>query len=87
MPCCAAPLSDQALFFLPTAFLPPAGSFTFRDFELFFMTLGYSPSARTAISAGLLFPVSSEVQVLTTGIKQNLWSAIRKARPFPLRAT
>ncbi len=66
--------SDQALFFMPTAFLPPAKAFTFRDFELLFITFGYSPGARTAISGGFLFPVTPALQVVTAGLKQNLWS-------------
>jgi hypothetical protein len=65
--------SDQALFFLPTAFTPPARAVTFRDFELFFLTLGYSPTDATSLTAGALFPISPEVQVLTAGIKQRLW--------------
>jgi hypothetical protein len=66
--------SDQALFFMPTAFLPPAGAFTFRDFELLFLTFGYSPGARTSLSLGFLFPVLPSIQVGTLGFKQNLWS-------------
>jgi hypothetical protein len=65
--------SDQALFFLPTAFTPPARAVTFRDFELFFLTLGYSPTDATSLTAGALFPISPEVQVLTAGLKQRLW--------------
>jgi hypothetical protein len=64
--------SDQALFFLPTAFTPPARSFTFRDFELFFLTLGYSSTDATSFTGGFLFPISSEVQVLTFGFKQRV---------------
>ncbi|MEO7423734.1 MAG: hypothetical protein ABI036_01015 [Fibrobacteria bacterium] len=65
--------SDQALFFMPTAFMPPAQTVNFRDFELLYLTLGYSPSEVTAVTGGLLFPVSPELQVLTFGIKQQLW--------------
>jgi hypothetical protein len=65
--------SDQALFFLPTAFTPPARAVTFRDFELFFLTLGYSPTDATSLTAGALFPISPEVQVLTAGLKRRLW--------------
>ncbi|MBW8890510.1 MAG: hypothetical protein JF616_22385 [Fibrobacteres bacterium] len=66
--------SDQALFFMPTAFLPPAGAFSFRDFELLFLTFGYSPGERTALSVGFLFPVLPGLQVGTIGLKRNLWS-------------
>lgn len=65
--------SDQALFFLPTAFTPPKGSFTFRDFELLFLTLGFAPTGSTSLTGGFLFPVTSEVQLLTLGFKQGLW--------------
>lgn len=65
--------SDQALFFLPTAFTPPRGSFVFRDFELLFLTFGYSPTQSTSITGGFLFPVTTEAQLLTLGFKQQLW--------------
>jgi hypothetical protein len=67
--------ADQALFFMPTAFLPPAKAISFRDFELFFLTLGYSPTAMTSLSAGFLFPISPDFQLLTAGIKQRVWEA------------
>lgn len=41
--------SDQALFFMPTAFMPPKDSVAFRDFELLFLTLGVSPTSTTSI--------------------------------------
>jgi hypothetical protein len=65
--------ADQALFFMPTAFTPPARAFSFRDFELFFLTLGFSPIDATAITVGFLFPITPELQVLTAGFKQRLW--------------
>jgi hypothetical protein len=67
--------ADQALFFMPTAFLPPAKAISFRDFELFFLTLGFSPTAMTSLSAGFLFPISPDFQLLTAGIKQRVWEA------------
>jgi hypothetical protein len=73
-PASAQDPSDQALFFMPTAFMPPARAFTFRDFELLFMTFGYSPAARTSLSVGFLFPVTPEFLLVTAGLKQNLWS-------------
>jgi len=66
--------SDQALFLMPTAFLPPAKAFAFRDFDLLFMTFGYSPGARTAISGGFLLPAGIPLAAFTAGLKQNLWS-------------
>ena len=67
--------SDQALLFMPTAFTPPARAFTFRDFELFFLTMGYAPTDATSLTGGFLFPISSEVQILTAGAKQRLWQS------------
>jgi hypothetical protein len=64
--------SGQALFFLPTAFTPHQGAFTFRDFELLFLTLGYSPTDATSITLGALFPITSEFQLFTAGFKQQL---------------
>lgn len=66
--------TDQALFFLPTGFMPPKGSFTFRDFELLFLTGSYSPTATTSLTGGFLFPISPELQLLTVGLKQQLFS-------------
>lgn len=65
--------SDQALFFMPTAFTPARGSFMFRDFELLFLTFGYAPTASTTLTGGFLFPVSSEVQLGTFGFKQKIF--------------
>jgi hypothetical protein len=65
--------SGHALFFLPTAFVPPRGTTTFRDFELFFLTFGHSLTNSTVMTAGFLFPVTSEFQILTAGFKQQLW--------------
>lgn len=65
--------SDHALFFMPTAFTPPARSFMFRDFELLFLTFGFAPTASTTVTGGFLFPITSKVQLLTAGFKQKLW--------------
>jgi hypothetical protein len=67
--------SGHALFFLPTAFVPPRGTVTFRDFELFFLNFGYSITNSTVISGGFLFPITTEYQILTAGFKQQLWSS------------
>lgn len=67
--------ADQALFFMPTAFTPKKGTVSFRDFELLFLTLGFSPTNTSSITGGFLFPLSSDVQVLTVGVKQRLWMA------------
>jgi hypothetical protein len=64
--------SGNALFFLPTAFTPQQGAFTFRDFELLFLTLGYAATDATSITFGALFPITSEFQLFTAGFKQQL---------------
>ncbi len=63
----------HTLVLIPTAFLPPQGSVVFRDFELLFLTLGYSPTASTSVVAGALFPVSADFNALTFGVKQGLY--------------
>ncbi len=65
--------SGHALFFLPTAFTPHRGAFTFRDFELLFLTLGYSATDATSFTLGGLFPITSEFQLFTFGAKHRLW--------------
>ena len=65
--------SGQALFFMPTAFTPPKGSVVFRDFELLFLTLGYSPTNTTSIVAGAMLPFTSEFNAVTLGVKQGLY--------------
>jgi hypothetical protein len=67
--------AGYALFFMPTAFTPEAGTVTFRDFELFFLAFGFSPTNTTVFSGGFLFPISSSVQVLSFGAKQQLYSS------------
>lgn len=63
----------HTLVLMPTAFLPPQGSVVFRDFELLFLTLGYSPTATTSVVAGAMFPVSADFNALTFGVKQGLY--------------
>jgi hypothetical protein len=63
----------HALVLMPTAFLPPQGSIVFRDFELLFLTLGFSPTATTSIVAGAMFPISSEFNAVTVGVKQGVY--------------
>jgi hypothetical protein len=63
----------HTLLLMPTAFTPPKGSIVFRDFELLFLTLGYSPTNSTSIVAGAMLPFTSEFNALTAGIKQGLY--------------
>jgi hypothetical protein len=64
---------SHALVLMPTAFLPEKRTVVFRDFELLFLTLGWSPTASTSVVAGALFPVSTEFNALTVGVKQGLF--------------
>lgn len=68
----ADPLA-HTLVLMPTAFLPPQGSIVFRDFELLFLTLGYSPTASTSVVAGAMFPISPDFNALTFGVKQGVY--------------
>lgn len=63
----------HTLVLTPTAFLPPKGAVVFRDFELLFLTLGYSPTATTSVVAGAMFPVSADFNALTFGVKQGVF--------------
>jgi hypothetical protein len=63
----------HTLVLMPTAFLPPKGSIVFRDFELLFLTLGYSPTASTSIVAGAMFPITPDFNALTVGVKQGVY--------------
>ena len=60
---------------LPTAFTPPAHSFAFRDFELVFLSMGYSPTATTSLTGGTFFPISGSFGVLSLGVKQQVYNA------------
>jgi hypothetical protein len=70
----------HALVLMPTAFLPPQGSVVFRDFELLFLTLGYSPTASTSVVAGAMFPISADFNALTFGVKQGLYQNAQATR-------
>ena len=65
---------ENALFMLPTAHTPARGSVIFRDFQLVFLTLGYSPTSTTTIVIGGLFPIFTNFNVLTFGVKQGLYN-------------
>lgn len=69
----------HALVLMPTAFTPSKGSLVFRDFELLFLTLGYSPTASTSIVAGAMFPVTTEFNAFTLGIKQGVYQTANQA--------
>jgi hypothetical protein len=63
----------HTLLLMPTAFTPPKGSIVFRDFELLFLTLGYSPTSSTSIVAGAMLPFTPDFNALTMGIKQGVY--------------
>lgn len=72
----------HTLLLLPTAFTPPKGSLVFRDFELVFLTLGYSPTASTSIVGGAMLPLAPDFNAATLGIKQQLWLSGDRATAF-----
>jgi hypothetical protein len=63
----------HTLLLMPTAFTPPKGSIVFRDFELLFLTLGYSPTNSTSIVAGGMLPFTRDFNALTMGVKQGVY--------------
>jgi len=81
-------LSDpdyNSLMFCPTPATLAKGDSYFRDFELFFLNYGASLSDDFNLSVGTLFPVSSEVLMISLGGKLRL--ADRETRPFGLALT
>lgn len=63
---------DRSLFFMPTAFTPPKGTFQFKDLELYFLNFGFSPTGSTQISGGMLFPITLEFQFFTLDVMQRI---------------
>lgn len=61
--------SDRSLI-APSALTPPAGTFTFTDYELFWITGSYSPTDNLQITLGTALPlVSDQPFVGTLGAK------------------
>lgn len=46
---------------MPTALIEPAGTWSFSDFELFFVSLGYSITDQFSVSATTLLPVTNDL--------------------------
>jgi hypothetical protein len=63
------------LVFAPTAFTCPKGVFDFKDFELLFLTVSGSPTNSTILSTGFLFPVSSDIQIYSLAVKQQIYKS------------
>jgi len=64
--------SSHTLPLVPTAFTNPEGTWYFSDRELLFLDYGKAITANTQLAAGCLFPVSTEFNAFTFGIKQNV---------------
>lgn len=45
----------------PTALTPPAGTWSFSDFELFFASLGYAVTDQLTVSATVLLPIVEDI--------------------------
>lgn len=69
----------------PTAETLDAGDVYFRNFELFFINVGYAPSDAIDLSAGTLIPVSGDFVLGTLGAKVRLLS--REKAPVGLALT
>ena len=81
-------LSDpdyNSLMFCPTPATLAKGDSYFRDFELFFLNYGASLADAFNLSVGTLFPVSSEVLMISLGGKLRL--ADRETQPVGLALT
>jgi hypothetical protein len=52
---------------MPTALMEPAGTWSFTDFELFMVGLGYSVTDRMSISVTTLLPIVSDMPVFLLG--------------------
>lgn len=75
----------NSLMFCPTPATLAKGDSYFRDFELFFLNYGASLSDVFNLSVGTLFPVSSEVLMISLGGKLRL--ADRETQPVGLALT
>lgn len=81
-------LSDpdyNSLMFCPTPATLARGDSYFRDFELFFLNYGAAVSDALNLSVGTLFPVSSEVLMVSLGGKLRLVD--RETQPVGLAIT
>jgi len=81
-------LSDpdyNSLMFCPTPATLARGDSYFRDFELFFLNYGAAVSDVLNLSVGTLFPVSSEVLMISLGGKLRLVD--RETQPVGLALT
>jgi hypothetical protein len=67
------PDPDQnTIMFCPTPATLPKGDAYFRDFELFLLNVGFGVTDALDLSFGTLFPVSSDVFMLSVGAKFRL---------------
>jgi len=72
----------NSLMFCPTPATLDRGDGYFRDFELFILNFGYAVSDAFDLSFGTLFPVSSEVLMISLGAKLRI--ADREQQPVGL---
>ncbi len=68
--------------FCPTPATLDKGESYFRDYELFFLNFGYSVTDELDLSLGTLFPISTEVLMLSVGAKLRLLD--RETQPLGL---
>jgi hypothetical protein len=57
--------ADRALI-APSAMPPPAGTFSFTNYEIVWLTASYSPSDNLQLTAGTLIPLSSDLPFVGT---------------------
>ena len=76
---------QNTIMFCPTPATLPGGDAYFRDFELFLLNVGFGVADGFDLSFGTLFPVSSEVFMLSMGGKLKLVD--RESSPVGLALT
>lgn len=62
----------NTIMFCPTPATLPKGDAYFRDFELFILNFGWGVTDDLDLSMGTLFPISTDVLMLSVGVKYQL---------------
>lgn len=75
----------NSIMFCPTPATLPGGESYFRDFELFVLNFGFGVSDALDLSLGTLFPVSTDVFLISGGTKLRLLD--RRSAPVGLALT
>jgi len=75
--------ADQSVFALPTAYTMPAGTHAITDYELVLLQYAYAPIDRLHLSAGMVFPFTTDMlRTLSLGFKYNYYRSEKFATAF-----